>query len=163
MIKRPGMPPGLILKIRMRIIFANRWAAQTMTDNATPSAPQRSASDLLVFLKDHFAILSTLAIAEGTVVATVFLYGYLSVFDRHLFWVVQYPDILTFSLLAVAVVGASSAFIYNILLTVFSTGILSGKPNWNSVFVLIVVFVLLVAWQIYSEYTRQDAEYLHLL
>jgi hypothetical protein len=31
------------------------------------------------------------------------------------------------------------------------------------VFVLIVVFVLLVAWQIYSEYTRQDAEYLHLL
>lgn len=140
-----------------------------MTDEGTQNAPPpqheavRSASftQLFELAKDSFALVSALAVVAGVVLATVFLYGYLNVFDWRLLWLIQYPDILTFALVAIGVVGGSATFLPNAIETVIYTGIARGRPNWLFMSIIGVMVVLLLGLGIYGEYNRPDPHYLH--
>jgi hypothetical protein len=51
----------------------------------------------------NFALISALAGLTALLGSTVFLYGYLSVFDWRLIWVIEYSDVLKFGLIIFAV------------------------------------------------------------
>jgi hypothetical protein len=61
----------------------------------------------LQFVKDNFVVASAAALLIGVALATTFITAYLSVFDWHLIWFVQYADIITFGLLAAGIVSGS--------------------------------------------------------
>src|ERR1700753_3661436 len=50
----------------------------------------------------HFAVISTALTVTAVLSSTVFLYGYLSVFDWRLIWVIEYSDVLKFGLIVLA-------------------------------------------------------------
>jgi hypothetical protein len=60
----------------------------------------------LEFMTKHFAVLSATITIMSIVGATLCLYFYLSIFDASLIWLVQYSDILQFSLISLAVVSS---------------------------------------------------------
>jgi hypothetical protein len=63
----------------------------------------------LGIVSQHFAVVSTFAVIVGIFCSTVFLYGYIRVFDWHLIWIIEYGDVLKFGLVAVAFI---SGFFY---------------------------------------------------
>lgn len=96
---------------------------QTPALETTPAAqPPTSPSvvQALHAIKDNFVLVSAAAVLIGVALSTSFLFSYLSVFDWHLIWFVQYADILTFGLLAVSVISGSTTLIYTGAQTVLS-------------------------------------------
>jgi hypothetical protein len=80
--------------------------------NAQSSQPSGvTGQQFLQAVRDNFAILSAATAVFGVGLATIFLAAYLSVFDWHLLWFVQYTDILTFGVIALGVVSGSILFI----------------------------------------------------
>jgi len=75
----------------------------TVNQNATGL----TLSQVLQIIKDNFVLVSAGAVVLGAVLSTTFLASYLSVFDWHLLWFIQYPDILTFGLIAVGIISGS--------------------------------------------------------
>jgi hypothetical protein len=76
-----------------------------MPDSPGSATPPIGPSAVFQFLRDNFAVLSGLAVVGGIGLSTIFLSAYLSFFDWHLLWFVQYTDILTFGLIAVGIIG----------------------------------------------------------
>jgi hypothetical protein len=118
---------------------------------------------LLQFVKEHFALTSALAIVTGVTLATVFLYGYLSVFDSRLFWLVQYQDILTFSLIAVATIGAVSSLIPPTFATISASGLVKGVPEWGFIVFVGIILVVGIAQTLFGEYRSPEPQYSHIV
>ncbi|MBR0753079.1 hypothetical protein JQ604_12885 [Bradyrhizobium jicamae] len=118
-----------------------------MSEQATISAEQAkeqpatlpSFKEVLQATKDNFVIVSAAAVLIGVVLAMTFLSSYLWVFDWHLIWFVQYPDIITFGLIAIGVLSGSFAFIQSSVMTLIEAFNLKGRTR----IVWIVVLVLL--------------------
>jgi hypothetical protein len=70
-----------------------------------------TASTLFGFAGQHFALVSAIALLAGFLGATAFLFGYLSVFDWRLIWLIEYADILKVGLVATAVISGIAVFI----------------------------------------------------
>src|SRR5262245_6096612 len=71
-----------------------------------PSAPKEPpAFRLLSFVSGHFGVFSLLGLVAAVLCSTLFLYGYLTVFDWQLIWIIEYPDILKFGLVGLAVIS----------------------------------------------------------
>ena len=113
--------------------------------------------------KDHFALISALVIVASVLLATVFLFGYLNVFDWRLFWVVQYPDILTFALIAVALLGASATTVPQVVEIMLYSGVVKGTPKWGLMAVVAVVLVFFLGLNLVSEYRSADPHYQHII
>lgn len=82
------------------------------TENPATSTAGRASTglttgQLLQALRDNFAAISGAIVAAGVILATTFLTAYLSTFDWHLLWFVQYTDIITFGLLALGIISGS--------------------------------------------------------
>lgn len=93
------------------------------TEPAQPAAETKLAltfGEILAALKDNFVLVSAAAVLVGIALSATFLASYLSVFDWHLIWFVQYPDIITFGLLAVGIVSGSVTFIQGLAQTVLN-------------------------------------------
>jgi hypothetical protein len=75
-----------------------------MSDDA-PTKPPSRANSVLEFANAHFLLVSGIALFLGAITATVFLYGYVSVFDWRLIWIVDYQDILKVGLVAIAILS----------------------------------------------------------
>src|SRR6266481_9596805 len=85
---------------------------QKTTEVAQPPAkPAVTATQVFAFIKENFVLVSAVAVLLGVTISTMFLAAYLSVFDWHLLWFVQYSDIITFGLIAVGIVGGSLIFL----------------------------------------------------
>jgi hypothetical protein len=78
---------------------------------AAPAKPAVTAAQVIAFIKEYFVLVSAAALLLGVTLSTTFLAAYLSVFEWHLLWFVQYTDIITFGLLAVGVITGSLTFI----------------------------------------------------
>jgi hypothetical protein len=65
-----------------------------------PPPPPRPP--IFPIIAQHFLVFSALALVVAVVLGTLFLGGYLSVFDWRLIWVIDYPDILKFGLVVTA-------------------------------------------------------------
>jgi hypothetical protein len=104
------------------------------------SPPGITLSAALTTLKDNFALVSTASVLISVSLATIFLSAYLSVFDWHLMWFVQYTDIITFGLLALGVLSGSITFLQG-----FAQGVLAGNTSQQRRSGLIVIVLLIVA------------------
>jgi hypothetical protein len=112
----------------------------------------------LQFLRENFALVSALTFAAGIALSILFLFSYLSVFDWHLLWLVQYPDVLSFGLVAFGVLGGSVLVLSPYLYMFFNAKRLGGR--WlvgTGVFV-----ALMLAWAIASAVTRHEG-YFHII
>jgi hypothetical protein len=105
-----------------------------------PAAPGPTAKQLLEGIKDNFVLVSASALLIGVSLATTFLAAYLSVFDWHLLWFVQYTDIITFGLLALGIVSGSITLLQGAVQSV-----LGGKTRGQRRSGLIILVVLWIA------------------
>ena len=61
---------------------------------SSPAPEELRGVRLVRFISEHFAVFSLLGAVFVVLCSTLFLYGYLTVFDRQLIWIIEYPDIL---------------------------------------------------------------------
>ena len=109
-------------------------------------------------------MLSAISFIVGLVLATVFLYGYLSMFDWHLIWIVPYPEIVTFALVAVGVLGVFATIIPSVIESVvYWSGIPSGNPRWAYITVMALMIIFGFGSSIYAEHKALDPHYFHIV
>jgi hypothetical protein len=60
------------------------------------------AGRVLDFITKYFVVLSAVAIAAGSSIVIIFIYGYFAIFDWNLIWIIEYPDIAKFTLIVIA-------------------------------------------------------------
>jgi hypothetical protein len=120
-----------------------------------------TTSQVMQAAKDNFAIVSAATAALGVTLATIFLASYLSVFDWHLLWFVQYTDIITSGLVALGVLGGSLTLLQVFATTVLDAAEKSGvkRSHWN---IAGLIFVLLSAL-ILIGMIRQGQQYFHII
>ena len=135
------------------------------TNNAAqppPPATPASPSATFQFIKENFSAISSVAIVGGIGLATIFLYAYLSVFDWHLIWFVQYADIITFGLIVVGTIGGSLIIFQSLAQTLLDIGSLSRKSKWFCLIGLGFISLAIIAVNI-NDAVRQREGYLHIL
>lgn len=112
----------------------------------------------LQFLRENFTVVSAVALVTGIALATLFLFSYLSAFDWHLIWLVQYQDVLSFGLIAVAILGSSIAA----LNSYFYMGLNAKSLGMRWVVGMAVVVILLITWSIWSSIINHEG-YFHVI
>jgi hypothetical protein len=127
-----------------------------------PAAATVSAGQVLSFTKDNFVILSAAAILLGVTLSTMFLAAYLSVFDWHLLWFVQYSDIVTFGLLAVGIITGSLTFIWSAAQTVLGLFGMKGRARWKHGMFLFAFVACIMGFEIWGS-IRAGQGYFHIL
>jgi len=116
---------------------------QGMSDATATPAPQPmvatiTAGQILAYIKDNFVLISAATVLLGVTLSTMFLTAYLSVFDWHLLWFVQYS--VTFGLLAVGVIIGSLTFIQSAAQTVLGLFGMKGRARWtHGIFLFVLV------------------------
>jgi hypothetical protein len=79
-----------------------------MSDGPPPGAETKSqAPGVLTFLAGNIASLSAIGVVATVVCSTLFLYGYLSVFDWRLIWIIDYSDIFKIGLVTLAALAGA--------------------------------------------------------
>jgi hypothetical protein len=129
--------------------------AEQATATVTPG-------QVLQVAKDNFVIVSATTVAFGVALATIFLASYLSIFDWHLLWFVQYTDIITFGLVALGILGGSLTLLQALAQTVLSAAENSGKVKRSRLRIAGLIFVLLSALILFGK-IRRGEEYFHIL
>jgi hypothetical protein len=123
----------------------------TETTRSAPTAQTSGFTTSQIFqaVRDNFVVISGGAIVLGIVVATTFLTTYLTAFDWHLLWFVEYTDIITFGLLAVGIILGSLALVQSIIQAVLNLFQLEPPSRrrwlWGSA-IFAVVLVALTIW-----------------
>ena len=107
-----------------------------------------AALQVLQFLKENFALVSAIAALIGIALSTTFLAAYLSVFDWHLLWFVQYTDVITFGLLAIGIITGSLTFIQASAQTVLGLFGMKGRARWTHGIFLAYFIALIVGFEI---------------
>lgn len=133
-----------------------RWSPAAQS----PAAP--TTGQLLQILKDNFVLISGVAVIFGVGLATIFLAAYLSVFDWHLLWFVQYTDILTFGLIAAGIISGSLIFLQAAAQAVLSWFRLDAHSKRRGAVVFCLLVVGIVAFNVWSS-IRQGQGYFHIL
>jgi hypothetical protein len=132
---------------------------------ATQTAPQKppvTAAQVLAFIKDNFVLASAAALLLGVTLSTTFLAAYLSVFDWHLLWFVQYTDIITFGLLAVGVITGSLTFIQASAQTMLGLFGMKGKSQRAYAIFLFFFISAIIGFQIWGARISGEG-YFHIL
>jgi hypothetical protein len=134
---------------------------------ATPPVPQPvvatiTAAQVVSYIRDNFVLISAAAVLLGVTLSTMFLAAYLSVFDWHLLWFVQYSDIVTFGLLAVGIVTGSLTFIQSAAQTVLGLFGMKGRARWTHGIFLFILVVVITGFEIWGSVKAGDG-YWHIL
>jgi hypothetical protein len=82
----------------------------TMSADAPPPGSETKASHTpgpLTFIAENIASFSAVGVVATVVCSTLFLYGYLSVFDWRLFWIIDYSDIFKIGLVTLAALAGA--------------------------------------------------------
>lgn len=132
------------------------------TGNAQPGQTGLTSRQLLQSMKDNFVVISGTALIGGVVLATTFLASYLSVFDWHLLWFVQYTDIITFGLLALGIISGSLIVLQAISQTIINLFHLTKASRVRWSVSLGVFFVLFMIWAIWSAVHNNEG-YFHVV
>jgi hypothetical protein len=117
-------------------------------ESQTSLAPEESRElRLLSFISGHFGVFSLLGLLLAVLCSTLFLYGYLSVFDWQLIWIIEYPDILKFGLVALAVISGI-IFTINALIANAISATRFGRGKQRAAAVGVIIAITLVVWAI---------------
>ena len=139
--------------------------AQAPAPPAIPDLPQLipvHPTEILQFIKENFVVVSGLAIVIGIALSTMFLSAYLTVFDWHLIWFIEYTDILTFGLIGIAVIGTSYVFLDPLVRTVLGLGIFNGKRAWKGLLIFVGFWTLLYALLLFAQYRSAEPHYQYI-
>jgi hypothetical protein len=138
----------------------------TSTPTAVPATepvkPTITAGQVFAFIKDNFVLVSAAAVLVGVALSTIFLAAYLSVFDWHLLWFVQYTDIITFGLLALGIIGGSLTFIQSAAQTVLGLFGMKGRARWSHAIFLLVLVAFIMTFEIWGS-VKAGQGYFHIL
>jgi hypothetical protein len=95
-----------------------------------PIPPAASpAREFFEFVSKHVVLVTGLAAVLGIALATAGLYAYLCVFDRRLIWVIEYPDVLRWGLVALAIVSGFSFTAWSLIDDGF---VWASKSQWKN-------------------------------
>lgn len=120
---------------------------------------------MLDYVTKYFAVLSAGAIAGGSSLVVIFIYGYLGVFDWNLIWIIEYQDITKFTLIAIALgitvlptLNAFTTVIYNLRL-------LDTRASWRYGMIAIIILIGFCVISISTAYhtQRSSLEYYYFL
>ncbi|HUZ33470.1 MAG TPA: hypothetical protein VMV19_15400 [Xanthobacteraceae bacterium] len=137
-----------------------------MSDTSGGTQPPQPGAltgrQLLGAVKDNFLVVSGVAFLLGVGFATIFLAAYLSAFDWHLLWFIEYTDIVTFGLIALGIVSGSIVFLQAAAQTIINLFKLDtrGKRRWT--IGLSPLLVAVVGFNIWSS-VHQGEGYFHIL
>jgi hypothetical protein len=106
---------------------------------------------MIDFLTKNFALVSAAITILSACMVMVFLFAYLSVFDWNLIWIVEYSDIIKFSLIGVAFISGSAFFVFTIFHHVQNWLIFDIKLGRTAIIVVLAMFVLLLAIDLYND------------
>jgi hypothetical protein len=84
---------------------------------------------VLDFLTKYFAVLSAAAIAAGSSIVIIFIYGYLGVFDWNLIWIIEYQDITKFTLITIALGITAYQFLGGLGTIIYNLGKMDANTN----------------------------------
>jgi hypothetical protein len=89
---------------------------------APPSSETKTsaASGLLTFIGGNIASFSAIGLVASVLCSTIFLYAYLSVFDRRLIWIIDYPDIFKVGLIVLAVLFGAVLMIVVVIVNILA-------------------------------------------
>jgi len=122
------------------------------TPETSPAPKDTPALRLLSFISGYFAVFSLLGLVAIVLCSTLFLYGYLSVFDWQLIWIIEYPDILKFGLVALAVISSIILAITTIVAHLIASSRHRGKARAMYVVAIIVFAIALLAIPVVLEW-----------
>jgi hypothetical protein len=128
----------------------------------TTPKPKIALQEVLALLRDNFVLVSAAAVLVGIAFATTVLAAYLSVFDWHLIWFVQYPDILTFGLIAVGIIPGSALFLLPIAQGILLERKTNGSFNRSGLIFSGLVVAAMIAFTTWSAVRKGDG-YSHIL
>lgn len=117
---------------------------------------------ILQFLRDNFAVVSGLAVVSGIALAVIFLFSYLTVFDWHLIWFVQYSGVITFGLVAIGLIGGSFMFLNSLIQSWLNASSLDPKSRRRWLIGLACATLILLGLEIWSA-TRHNEGYFHIV
>jgi hypothetical protein len=106
---------------------------------------------MIDFLTKNFALVSAAITVLSACMVMVFLFAYLSVFDWNLIWIVEYSDIIKFSLIGVAFISGSAYFVFTIFDHAHKWLIFDTKQGRTTIIVLLAMFVLMLAIDLYYD------------
>jgi hypothetical protein len=121
--------------------------------------PILTTAEVLQAARENFTLISAATILTGIGLSVIFLTSYLSIFDWHLIWFVQYTDIATFGLLAIGVLAGSLSTFYGFALVVVSE---PGEVNWRKFRIPLAIGVLIFLALLFNT-IRLGKDYFHLL
>jgi hypothetical protein len=129
--------------------MSNTEVTATEQPPSKPAALGLTTKQVLQDIRDNFVMVSAGAVIAGVGLASIFVASYLSVFDWHLLWFVQYTDIVTFGLVVVGIIGGSILVVQSLTQTVLGAVAMQGKSKRRSIIILVVISLLLLASQLY--------------
>jgi hypothetical protein len=115
--------------------------------------------DVLDFATKYFAVLSAAAVAVGSSLVVIFIYGYLAVFDWNLIWIIEYQDITKFTLIVIALGVTVVPTLSGFSNLAYSLGRMDATTNKRLVVGGICVFIALAIWSIWDAYYYQHATF----
>jgi len=133
-----------------------------MSDQAQTrfASEEPQAQRLLSFVTAHLAIFSLLGLVIGVLYSTLFLYGYLGAFDLNLIWIIEYPDILKFGLVASALISSVIFLVHAVAHNLYVAASLHKEKNRLRFIGLIVTLLVIVGLGIYIVVTTTPPEIL---
>jgi hypothetical protein len=106
---------------------------------------------MIDFLTKNFALVSAAITVLSACMVMVFLFAYLSVFDWNLSLIVEYSDIIKFSLIGIAFMSGSAFLVYMIFHHVHDWLIFGTKQGRITIIALLAIYVLLFALSLYND------------
>lgn len=113
-------------------------------------------------LRENLAVASALAITVGITLSTFFLFSYLSVFDWHLIWFVQYVDVISFGIVAVGLIGGSITVLNPLVYMWFNARKLESGSRKRWTIAAAIVILLFVALEIRGAVSQHQG-YFHVI
>ena len=138
------------------------------TDGAAPAPPSdplpisTEPAAVLQFVRENFVVISGIAVIVGIGLSTMFLSAYLSVFDWHLLWFIQYTDILTFGLIGIGIIGTSFIFLDSLVRSVLNLGVFNGKRAWKGLLIFVGFWTFVFAVLQFAQYRSAEPHYQHV-
>jgi hypothetical protein len=136
--------------------------ADSAGEKPAAKPPGLTAAQVLQFVRENFVLVSAGAVLVGVVLSTTFLASYLSAFDWHLIFFVQYTDVITVGLIAVGIISGSLTFLVTSVLVINNASTSKGHDRQAQIAVLVVVGASALAFNIWGA-VKDGQGYFHVL
>jgi hypothetical protein len=136
-----------------------------MDDITSLEVLANSKRTVLENVRENFGPISAVAGLTALLGSTVFLYGYLSVFDWRLIWVIEYSDVLKFGLIIFAVLTGSLYFLQGYATDAYNA-VFNEDPKKRLRWAKFVTFMFFLSFtpKIWSDETSEVHYYmLHIM